>query len=123
VFGLTFFAVRQIYHGRLRRAAPWDCGFPEQTSRMEDTADGFGQPIRHIFAPVYLIHREIPRPDDPRPVFRQEVEDRHWYWMYLPIARLAEFISAHVGRVQQGRISVYLLYSFLTLIALLVFVQ
>src|SRR6185295_13294455 len=123
VFGLTYFAVRQLYHGRLRRSDPWDCGFPEQNARMEDTADGFGQPLRHIFAPVYLIRREIPRPDDPRPVFRQEVEDRHWYWIYLPIARLADFISGHVGKLQQGRISVYLLYSFLTLIALLVFAQ
>ena len=123
VFGLTFLLVRWIYHGRLRRAPPWDCGYPEQTSRMEDTADGFGQPIRHIFAPVFLIHRDIPRPDDPRPVFRQEVEDRHWYWLYTPIARLAEFVSRHVGRLQQGRISIYLLYSFLTLIALLVFAQ
>jgi NADH:ubiquinone oxidoreductase subunit 5 (subunit L)/multisubunit Na+/H+ antiporter MnhA subunit len=123
VFGLTFLLVRWIYHGRLRRAPPWDCGYPEQTARMEDTADGFGQPIRHIFAPIFLIHRDIPRPDDPQPVFRQEVEDRHWYWLYRPIARLAEFASRHVGRLQQGRISVYLLYSFLTLIALLVFAQ
>ncbi|HSF22394.1 MAG TPA: hydrogenase 4 subunit B, partial [Burkholderiales bacterium] len=123
VFALTYLVVRQVYHGRLRRSDPWDCGFPAQTSRMEDTADGFGQPIRQIFAPVYLIHREIPRADDPRPVFKQEVEDRHWNAMYLPIARLAEFLSSHIGKVQQGRISVYLLYSFLTLIALLVFAQ
>jgi hydrogenase-4 component B len=123
VFGLTFLVVRLVYHGRLRRADPWDCGFPEQTARMEDTADGFGQPIRHIFAPVFLIHREIPPPDDPQPVFKQEVEDRHWHWLYLPIARFTEFLSSHVGRLQQGRISVYLLYSFLTLIALLVFVR
>jgi hydrogenase-4 component B len=123
VFGLTYLAVRLLYHGRLRRADPWDCGFPEQTSRMEDTADGFGQPIRHIFAPLYRIHREIPRPDDPHPVFRQKVEDQHWYWMYLPIARFTEFLSRHVGKLQQGRISVYLLYSFITLIALLVFAQ
>jgi hypothetical protein len=56
-------------------------------------------------------------------VFRQSVEDRHWYSMYLPIAHFAEFLSRHVGKLQQGRISVYLLYSFLTLIALLVFAQ
>ena len=123
VFAVTFFVVRRVYHGRLRRAAPWDCGFPEQTSRMEDTADGFGQPIRQIFAPVFLIHREIPRADDPHPVFRQEVEDRHWYWLYRPVARLTEFVSRYVGLLQQGRISIYLLYSFITLIALLVFAQ
>ena len=66
---------------------------------------------------------EIPRADDPRPVFKQEVEDRHWHSMYLPIARFTEFLSGHIGKLQQGRISVYLLYSFLTLIALLVFAQ
>ena len=123
VFGLTFLVVRLIYHGRLRRADPWDCGFPAQTSRMQDSADAFGQPIRQIFAPAYRIRREIPRADDAQPVFRQTVEDRHWYAMYLPIARFTEFLSGHVGRLQQGRISVYLLYSFVTLIALLVFVQ
>ena len=123
VFALTFLVVRAVYHGRIRRSAPWDCGFPEQTSRMEDTADGFGQPIRQIFAPFFLIYRAIPRPDDPHPVFRQEVEDRHWYWMYRPVAQLIEFVSRHIGMLQQGRISVYLLYSFVTLIALLVFAQ
>jgi len=123
VVGLTFIAVRRIYHGRLRRAAPWDCGFPEQTSRMEDTADGFGQPIRQIFEPVFRITREIPRPDAARPVFRQKVDDPHWHWMYRPIAQLTEFLSRHFGRIQQGRISIYLLYSFFTLIALLVFAQ
>jgi hydrogenase-4 component B len=123
VFGLTFLVVRYFYHGRLRRADAWDCGFPAQTSRMQDSADAFGQPIRQIFAPVYLIEREIPRADDPHPVFRQSVEDRHWYAIYLPIARFTEFLSGHIGKLQQGRISVYLLYSFITLIALLVFAQ
>lgn len=123
VFGLTFYLVRHFYHGRLRRSDPWDCGFPAQTSRMEDTADGFGQPIRQIFAPVFLIQREIPRADDPQPVFTQTVRDRHWHAIYLPVAHLTEFLSGHIGKLQQGRISVYLLYSFLTLIALLVFAQ
>jgi len=123
VFGLTFLLVRHFYHGRLRRADPWDCGFPAQTSRMQDSADAFGQPIRQIFAPAFLIQREIPRADDPQPVFTQSVKDRHWRAIYLPIAYFTEFLSGHVGKLQQGRISVYLLYSFVTLIALLVFAQ
>ncbi|MGH8771849.1 MAG: hydrogenase 4 subunit B, partial [Burkholderiales bacterium] len=108
---------------RLGRADPWDCGFPAQTSRMQDSADAFGQPVRQIFAPVFLIEREIPRANDPKPVFKQSVEDRHWVALYLPIARFTEFLSRHIGKLQHGRISVYLLYSFLTLIALLVFAQ
>jgi formate hydrogenlyase subunit 3/multisubunit Na+/H+ antiporter MnhD subunit len=123
VFGLTFLVVRRVYHGRLRRADPWDCGFPEQTARMQDTADAFGQPIRQIFEPVYRIRGELPRADDPQPAYKQTVEDRHWHALYLPIARCTEFFSSQMGRIQQGRISIYLLYSFLTLIALLVFAQ
>ena len=123
VFGLTFLLVRRFYHGGLRRADAWDCGFPAQTSRMQDTADAVGQPIRQIFAPVFRIQREIPRADDLQPQFRQSVEDRHWHAIYLPIARLTALMSGQIGRLQQGRISVYLMYSFVTLIALLVFAQ
>lgn len=117
---LTFLLVRRFYHGRVRFADPWDCGYPEQTSRMQDTADAFGQPIRHVFGPVYLMQRHMPEPDDPAPKFTLKIEDRHWYWLYLPVARAAEFVSAKIAPLQHGRISIYLLYSFLTLIALLV---
>jgi hydrogenase-4 component B len=120
---LTYLLVRRFYHGRVRFSDPWDCGFPEQDSRMQDTADAFGQPIRHVFGPVYLMRRHMPDPEDPEPRFTLEIEDRHWYWLYLPVARLAEFISSKIALLQQGRISVYLLYSFLTLVALLVFAR
>jgi formate hydrogenlyase subunit 3/multisubunit Na+/H+ antiporter MnhD subunit len=119
---LTIRLVRLFYHGRVRRAAPWDCGFPEQTSRMQDTADAFGQPIAVVFGPLYLLKRHLPGPEDGAPKYSIKVEDRHWGWVYLPVARLAEFVSAKVALLQRGRISTYLLYSFVTLIALLVFV-
>ncbi len=120
---LAFLLVRHFYHGRVRFADPWDCGFPEQTSRMQDTADAFGQPIRHVFGPIFLVQRHMPAPDDPAPRFSLKIEDRHWVWFYLPVARLAEYVSSKIALLQQGRISIYLLYSFLTLIALLVFVR
>jgi len=119
---LTALLVHRFYHGRVRRSAPWDCGFPEQTARMQDTADAFGQSIRHVFGPVYLMQRSLPGADDPSPRFTLKIEDRHWYWLYLPAARLADFVAAKVAFLQQGRISIYLLYSFVTLIALLLFV-
>jgi hypothetical protein len=43
---LTIVAVRLFYHQRVRLGAPWDCGFGRFNSRMQDTAEGFGQPIR-----------------------------------------------------------------------------
>jgi len=120
---ITMRLVRLFYHGRIRVADPWDCGFPEQTTRMQDTADAFGQPIRHVFGPLYLMKRHLPGPEDANPRYSIKIEDRHWYWLYLPVARLAEYVSSKVGLLQRGRISVYLLYSFLTLIGLLVFVR
>lgn len=122
VVALTFFAVRYLYHGRLRRSDAWDCGFPAQTARMQDTADAFGQPIRHVFAPIFLMHRRLPAADDPQPRFELRIEDRHWHWLYRPLARLVHMLSAQIGRIQHGRISIYLLYSFLTLITLLALV-
>jgi hypothetical protein len=120
---LAFFLVRRFYHGRVRLADPWDCGFPAQTARMQDTADAFGQSIRHVFGPLYRMERRLPGPDDPAPSYTLKIEDRHWYWLYLPVARAAEFVSAKIALLQQGRIAIYLLYSFVTLIALLVFVR
>ena len=120
---LTFIVVRRFYHGRLRYSDAWGCGYSELTARTQDTADAFGQPIRHVFGPLYLMQRHMPAADDPAPRFSLKIEDRHWYWLYLPVARLAEYVSSKIALLQQGRISIYLLYSFVTLIALLVLVR
>jgi hydrogenase-4 component B len=120
---LTFVLVRRFYHGRLRRAAPWDCGYPWQTARMQDTAEGFGQPIRQIFEPFYRMRRELPTAFDTTPRYRVTVEDPMWGWIYVRIATLTEAVSRVVGRLQRGRISIYLLYSFITLVALLFLTQ
>jgi hypothetical protein len=119
----AFVMVRRLYHGRVRRAPPWDCGFPAQTARMQDTAEGFGQPIRQIFEPFYRMRRELPSPFDSAPRYRVDVEDPMWSWIYLRIARATDRTSRMVGMLQRGRISIYLLYSFVTLVALLFLTQ
>ena len=121
-FALAFLLVRKLYHGRLRRTPPWDCGFPWQTPRMQDTAEGFGQPIRQIFEPFFRMERQLPTPFDAQPRYRVTLGDHFWYWLYLPVAAAVEKIAKLIGLLQQGRVAVYLLYSFLTLIAVLVWV-
>ena len=37
---------------------------PAQTPRMQDTAEGFGQPIRQVFEPFFRIERHLPSPFD-----------------------------------------------------------
>jgi formate hydrogenlyase subunit 3/multisubunit Na+/H+ antiporter MnhD subunit len=119
----AWLSVRIFYHGRARRAAAWDCGFPAQDARMQDTAEGFGQPVRHVFEPFFRLEQHAPAPDDPRPSYRESAEDRLWYWLYLPVARAVDRLTGLVTLLQRGRISVYLAYSFATLLALLLFIR
>jgi hydrogenase-4 component B len=120
---VVWLAVRAFYHGRLRRAPFWDCGFPWQNARMQDTAEGFGQPVKVVFQPAFRIEGEAPSPRDSRPRYRESAEDRFWFWLYLPLARLVDRLTLTVTLLQRGRISVYLMYSFATLLLLLVFIR
>lgn len=122
VFGVVFILVRLLAHGRIRRTAAWDCGYPWQTSRMQDTAEGFGQPIRHMFGTFFRMERDLPSPDDASPRYRIHIEDRLWRSIYLPIARAVQRLADLIGVLQSGRLSIYLMYSFITLIVLLIFV-
>jgi hydrogenase-4 component B len=116
---ITVLIVRRLYHNRVRRAAAWDCGFGRLTPRMQDTAEGFGQPIRHIFGAFFAMNRELPSPFDSAPRYRVFVGDRFWQVLYLPLGTLVQRVADTFAWLQQGRIATYLLYSFITLIALL----
>jgi heme/copper-type cytochrome/quinol oxidase subunit 4 len=118
---LTTLWVRHVYHGRVRRSDPWDCGYPEQDARMQDSAEGFGQPIRQIFEVFMRVERETPDPFDRSPRYRGASVDKLWFILYAPIARLTGWMSEQAGRLQHGRIQWYLIYSFATLIFLLIF--
>jgi formate hydrogenlyase subunit 3/multisubunit Na+/H+ antiporter MnhD subunit len=119
---LTVFAVKLFYHGRTRRSAPWDCGFIRLDARMQDTAEGFGQPIRHIFQPFFGMQRQLPTPFDAEPHYRVTVSDRIWTYAYVPLSTLVQRVAWAVARLQQGRIATYLTYSFVTLLVLLALV-
>jgi formate hydrogenlyase subunit 3/multisubunit Na+/H+ antiporter MnhD subunit len=116
---LAIVGVRLFYHRRVRLGPPWDCGFGRVNSRMQDTAEGFGQPIRHLFQPFFAMVRELPSPFDTAPRYRVVIGDRIWRGLYLPLGMMVRRVADTVAWVQQGRIATYLLYSFVTLVVLL----
>jgi formate hydrogenlyase subunit 3/multisubunit Na+/H+ antiporter MnhD subunit len=116
---LAIASVRLFYHQRIRKGPAWDCGFGGLNGRMQDTAEGFGQPIRHLFQPLFTIVRELPTPFDKKPKYRLEIGDRFWRALYQPLGTLVRQTADKVAWLQQGRISTYLLYSFVTLVVLL----
>src|SRR6202140_2448281 len=116
---LAIVNVRFFYHQRIRKGDAWDCGFGGLNSRTHYTAEGFGQPIRHLFQPLFFMVRELPTPFDAKPTYRLEIGDRVWRALYQPLGALVRRVADKVAWLQQGRIATYLLYSFVTLVVLL----
>ncbi|MCL4485863.1 MAG: hydrogenase 4 subunit B [Nitrospirae bacterium] len=116
---LAWLIPRFFGRGSSRRAPVWGCGYEIRTPRMQDSAGSFGQPIRHFFADFFLMKRHLPEPTEKDPVFELTVEDPHWAFLYRPVFRLFQALASLAERVRTGRISVYLVYSFGTLILLL----
>jgi formate hydrogenlyase subunit 3/multisubunit Na+/H+ antiporter MnhD subunit len=120
---LAIQVVHRLYHGRVRTTDAWNCGSPEPTPRMQDSAEGFGQPIRQVFEPFFRMTRELPTASDAAPRYRVTIGDPIRHWLYRPVARVTAKLAGYLGLIQQGRISTYLALSFGTLIVLLFFVR
>jgi NADH:ubiquinone oxidoreductase subunit 5 (subunit L)/multisubunit Na+/H+ antiporter MnhA subunit len=119
-----------IRPGAIRRVPVWDCGFEKLTPRMQYTATAFAMPIRRIFGYLFAIREQVRRVPHagaaayPRRVgYTLRVRDRVWGWCYAPIADACFRLARQVGRLQQGRIQSYLIYSFVTILVLLVFLR
>jgi len=119
VLAVTSVLVRRVYRRPVRRAPAWDCGFGHLDARMQDTAEGFGQPIRHIFQGFFAIERELPSPFDRAPRYHIVVGDRLWRLIYAPLGDRVQRLASSLAWLQQGRISAYLTYSFITLVTML----
>ncbi len=115
---LSLFIHRLSPH-KARRAPAWDCGYPSHHPKLQDTAEGFGQPIKHIFKSFIHLKLMSPSPSDRHPQYYMKAEDRFWYLLYLPGLRVLMAIGRMITKVQDGRINHYLLYSFVTLLVLL----
>ena len=113
------------------KANPGDaCGFEKINERMQYNATSFSMPIRRIFGFLFNVKEQVRR--DPgtghkafpkRLQYSLRVRDRFWGWIYKPVVELSFWTSRRVGRLQQGRIQAYLIYSFITIIVLLVFLR
>ena len=111
----------------VRRAAPWDCGFGPLNARMQYTSSAFSQPIRRVFAPTWKIEEPIEVRREAGVLgralsLRHQLHVHDWSWLkgYLPIGRLVLGAARRIGHIQTGSIHTYLLYSFVTLLVLLV---
>ena len=124
--GATAFVVRRVAARALRRAAPWDCGFPDASPATQYTATSFAQPIRRVFGSVTFRARErivMAAPgDSTASQLRVELHDTVWEVFYAPVIRLIEQSAERLNRLQFLTIRKYLTVVFVALIALLIIV-
>jgi formate hydrogenlyase subunit 3/multisubunit Na+/H+ antiporter MnhD subunit len=125
VCAITYFMLH-VKPGKVTRVPVWDCGFQKLTPKMQYTAVSFAMPFRRIFGFLFDIKEQVwMSPQQGHCAFPVKtnyylrVRDRFWGWIYRPIIDIVVLMSRKAGMLQHGRIHMYLIYSFVTIIFLL----
>jgi hydrogenase-4 component B len=126
-FGLTFLVMYRLTNRKNRVGDTWSCGLPAPDSQTEYTASGFSEPILTFFRPIYKTKKSIERNfwDSQLSVFKSGSAEIHVMKifeekLYMPVARFVQYISQRVSNVQNVDLDTFILYSFVTVIILLV---
>ena len=104
-------------------AATWGCGYPAPTARMQYTAASFAQPLLTPFASVLHVQMQNEGPEGffPRRArYDEHLGDMAGERMLVPAAQWIVYTLSRLRILQHGRIHLYLVYIFATLIMLLI---
>jgi len=120
---LAVYAIHRFASRALRRAPPWDCGFPDARPITQYTAGSFAQPIRRVFGTTVFLareHVEMAPPGDRRPArLTVELRDLVWETIYAPVAGTVDAIAGRLNILQFQTIRRYLSLVVAALIVLL----
>jgi hydrogenase-4 component B len=120
---LAVVVIHRLASRSLRRAAAWDCGFPDPSPVTQYSADSFAQPLRRIFGTLVFRTREIvdmPGPGETRAAsIRKLAQDPVWDALYDPLGRLVLHTSSLMNVLQFLTIRRYLGFVFVALVVLL----
>jgi hydrogenase-4 component B len=121
--GAAAYVIHRLASRALRRADPWDCGFPDPSPVTQYTAGSFAQPIRRVYGTLVFHAREevdMPQPGELRPASLQvQLKDLVWDGLYLPVAGAVSSTADRLNHLQFLTIRSYLSLVFLALIFLL----
>jgi len=120
---LAVYAIHRFASRALRRAPPWDCGFPDPRPITQYTAGSFAQPIRRVFGTsVFLAreHVEMSPPGDRRPArLTVKLRDLVWETLYAPVAGAVDATAGRLNILQFQTIRRYLSLVVAVLVTLL----
>ncbi|HEY3349572.1 MAG TPA: proton-conducting transporter membrane subunit [Thermoanaerobaculia bacterium] len=105
-----------------RRVPTWDCGYAAPNARMQYTSGSFGAAITAVL-PAFLAPASAVRsPEGAFPAaasFRTEAPDPFGARLYEPFAARWGGRLAQLRKLQSGRLTLYLVYVFLTMLVTL----
>ena len=114
---------RALLAGRkVSQAVTWDCGYAAPTARMQYTASSFAQPLVKLFRTLLRTRFEEKRPAGYFPhasAIASHTPDVAYVKLARPLGRTVKHALASLRWLQQGRVQLYLLYMFVTLLVLL----
>ncbi|MFG1343687.1 hydrogenase 4 subunit B [Xanthobacter autotrophicus DSM 431] len=120
---LAAFAIHRLASGAVRRAPPWDCGFPNADPVTQYSAGSFAQPIRRVFARSLFSAREtveMPPPGALTPArLTLSGRDPAWAFLFLPLTKAVGAVADRANRLQYLTIRQYLALVFGALVLLL----
>ena len=124
VYGFLYFTTPHAH----RVSPTWGCGASAQKPGSEYTGFGFSEPIVTIFSSVYRTKKKNVRHfyDAKECLFSDGIAGIDLIkvfeeYLYIPIAKAACRTSAAIARFQNGCLDTYLLYVFVTVVAIIVF--
>jgi hydrogenase-4 component B len=109
---LAAVAIHRLASEAVRKAPPWDCGFPDANPATQYTATSFAEPIRRVYGAFAFRAREsvdMPAPGELRPArLTVEMHDLVWEFIYDPVTHAVEFLALKLNRLQFLTIRQYL---------------
>ncbi|PKL68351.1 MAG: hydrogenase membrane subunit [Methanomicrobiales archaeon HGW-Methanomicrobiales-1] len=120
---LYFTASREV-----RVSETWGCGTLSQQASAEYSGHGFSEPLDIIFSSIYRTRTTNERTfyDQKNCIFKEgkgEIRLLKVFeeYLYRPLAQQSMRVAGRVSRFQNGCLDTYLLYVFITVIAVILF--
>ncbi|MEN6610914.1 MAG: proton-conducting transporter membrane subunit [Methanoregulaceae archaeon] len=125
---LAYLALHTGSRPKPRISETWGCGTHFQEPAGEYTGYGFSEPIVTIFSVIYRTRKTNDRTffDQKMCLFqggKGEIRLIRFFeeYLYLPIAKQGMRFSGFIGRMQNNCLDSYLLYVFITVVAVIIF--
>ncbi|MHC1696906.1 MAG: proton-conducting transporter membrane subunit [Geobacteraceae bacterium] len=121
---LSWFGYRRLLErSTVTASTTWGCGYLAPSSRMQYSASSFAGMLVDLFAGILrpMQHLPIIKGFFPsRPHFESHVPEAVLDGIYIPLLARVYKMFLPIRRLQHGHLHLYILYTFLTLILLMV---